>query len=450
MSLVSILLLAAAILAVLTGLGALLGAAKADRGRLAWFFVATLGTAVWALSISGFLGLKETASLEAATWLVFGIYLSALVMAPALFGYSAWKYKLGKVATISYIVLAIFLAIALIHDPEILVEELTLSVRTGNAVTIRHGWFYLVYFAYFCTCLPGFLLILFYRAKHTKNKRVRTGDFVLFAGMLLSCGFTSTFDLILPFFGRYDLIWIGPFLTTVVIVCFFYAIIKYRVVSVSAQWMRILAYVVVMTMSVMAYMLIFYTIFTVLFKTPNPSAAVLVLNFLMIVIVLLLMPVINEAMMSIRSTISVGQVDLAYVVKKLNKLAARNIDLRDLAGFLADHLHFTYVGFIINDRLYGSKPLAMTADEVLQITHMRSASKGEVWQEPNKAVRKVLDELDLKAVAKLRNAKGKTFGQLVVGKPLGKSSFERRDLIQLEMIINLVATVIDSEKHLRA
>ena len=56
----------------------------------------------------------------------------------------------------------------------------------------------------------------------------------------------------------------------------------------------------------------------------------------------------------------------------------------------------------------------------------------------------------LRAVAELRNAKGKPFGQLVVGKPLGKSTFERRDLLQLEMIINLVATVIDSEKHLRA
>ena len=50
----------------------------------------------------------------------------------------------------------------------------------------------------------------------------------------------------------------------------------------------------------------------------------------------------------------------------------------------------------------------------------------------------------------MKNAKGKPFGQLIVGRPLGKASFERRDLVQLEMIINLVATVIDSEKHIRA
>ena len=61
-----------------------------------------------------------------------------------------------------------------------------------------------------------------------------------------------------------------------------------------------------------------------------------------------------------------------------------------------------------------------------------------------------MDETNLKAVAELYNAKGKPFGQIIVGKPLGKSTMEHRDLIQLEMIINLVASVIDSGKHLRA
>ncbi len=161
------------------------------------------------------------------------------------------------------------------------------------------------------------------------------------------------------------------------------------------------------------------------------------------------MPVIREVSAVLRSMIMVGQVDIAYVIKKLNHLATKNVDLRDLAGFLADHLHFTYIGFIINGRLYGSKSLAMSPEELSAISHLKTSGR-DIWQQPNKAVQAAFDELGLKAVAELRNAKGKTFGQLVVGKPLGKSSFERRDLIQLEMIINLVATVIDSEKHLRA
>ena len=36
---------------------------------------------------------------------------------------------------------------------------------------------------------------------------------------------------------------------------------------------------------------------------------------------------------------------------------------------------------------------------------------------------------------------------MLVGKPTSKRSYSRSDLIQIEMIINLVAVVIDSEKR---
>lgn len=450
MSLISILLIATAILVVLTGLVSLVGASKADKGRMAWFFVATLGLSAWSLSIAGFLGAPESASETTAIFLVYGIYLSALVAVPALLGYSAWKYTLGKVATVLYILIGMMLAAFLVHDQSLLYDAITLNEQSGNSVSIVNGWFYYAYVIYFCSCFTLYLGVLFYRAKHTKNRRVRSGDMLLLIGMVVSSGFTGVFDLFLPFLGYYSTIWVGPLVITIIMAIFFYAVIKYRIITVEATWMKVLSYVVVLSVGVIVYMLLFYMIFTTLFKIPNPSASVLALNFIMIVIVLLLMPVINELIASIRSMISSGQVDIAYVVKKLNKLAAHNVDLRDLAAFLADHLHFAYIGFIINGKLYSSKPLAMSSSEIESISRMKSAHHDGVWQEPNKTVAKILDEHDLKAVAELRNAKGKPFGQLVVGKPLGKSSFERRDLIQLEMLINLVATVIDSEKHIRA
>lgn len=449
MNLVSILLIATAFLTGLTGLVSLIGSSRSDRGRMAWFFVATLGIVVWSLSIADFLGAPATVHESTMTLFVYGIYLSALVAVPALLGYSAWKYPAGKVLTVFYVLGAVVLAAFLIHDTGILYNELTISAVEGNSITIVDGWFYPVYVVYFVSCFMLYLGILFYRARHTRNKRMRSGDLLLWGGMMISSGFTGLFDLILPYFGNYSSIWVGPLVISLVMVMFFYAVVKYRIVSVEARWMRIMAYIVVMAIGVIVYMLLFYAIFTTLFKIPNPSASVLVLNFIMIVIVLLLMPVINELMASIRSTIMVGQVNIGYVIKKLNRLVSKNVDLRELAAFLADHLHFAYVGFVINGRLYGSKTLALSSDEIKSIMNLKPAKAG-VWQEPNKTVEKIFDEVNLKAVAELYNAKGKAFGQIVVGKPLGKSSFERRDLIQLEMIINLVASVIDSEKHLRA
>ncbi len=109
------------------------------------------------------------------------------------------------------------------------------------------------------------------------------------------------FDLILPIMGRYDLILGGSAVSIDFDVGVFYAILKYRIVSVSARWLRVMVYMVIMSAGAAIYMILFYLIFTALFKIPNPSTSILVLNFLMIIIVLLLMPVINEVKASIGS-----------------------------------------------------------------------------------------------------------------------------------------------------
>lgn len=447
MSLISILLVVTAVLTVSSGLLSVLGSSRVDRGRSVWLLVSNIGAVIWALSIAAYLALPVGGA-DIAPTVILGIYTGAMVMSTALLGHMSWKYVWGKIATIFFIVWAVVLAWLIINDSSILYTGYTLSY-SGNTVELINGWFYWTYVVFFVLNISAFLAATYYHAKHISSKKVRNGDYILLGGLTISGILSATFDLLLPIMGRYDLIWVGPLSVSISMLAYFYGILRYRIISVSTRWLRVMAYVVVMTTGAAIYMLIFYIIFTALFKIPNPSTAVLVLNFIMIVIVLLLIPVINEVTASIRSLISVGQVDLAYVIKKLNRIATKNVDLRDLAAFLADHLHFAYIGFIVNGRLYGSKALAMSADEISQITKLRQTTNG-VWQEPNKNVQKVLDELDLKAVAELRNAKGKAFGQLIVGKPLGKSSFERRDLIQLEMIINLVATVIDSEKHIRA
>ncbi len=448
MSLTSILLFATSVLAVLSGFSVLVGASKVDRTRMAWFFVAAMMAALWSVAIALFLALP-VGSESVAPVLIMLIYIASAIMMVALLGFASWEYVIGKVLTVSAALAVIVSSAVVLHDTSILFVGFTLT-NQGNTVQLVNGVMYWLYTFFFVLNSVLAWLFILQHSRRTRIKRVRQGDYVLLVGLMITGALSMISDLILPLFVRYDLIWIGPLALSITLVTFYYAILRFRIISISSGWLKTLSYVVLLVSGAVIYMLIFYLIFTALFKIPNPSTSVLVLNFLMIVIVLLLMPLINEVSASMRSMISVGQVDIAYVIKKLNRLAAKNVDLRELAAFLATHLHFAYIGFIINGKLYGSKSLAMSAEEVIQLTHLKPTPRGEVWQEPSKTVQKILDDLDLKAVAELRNAKGKAFGQIVVGKPLGKSSFERRDLIQLEMIINLVATVIDSEKHIRA
>lgn len=448
MNLMSILLIATAILSLLTGFISLVGSSKADRGRGTWFFVTTIGCALWTGGIGVFQALAPDASEGTTLASIFCIYLGSMLMAVAVQGYAAWRWKSGKIITMICGLVALFLAGAFVYDQSILYTGWTLS-NAGNSVQLFWGWFYIAYCLFFAVNNSSFIVHQYLNATRARTKRVRKGEMILFGGLLIAGVLSIVFDLLVPP-TNYSLIWVGPLTLNVVMIAFFYSTLKYRMISVSARWLQFFAYGVLLSVGAVIYMIIFYLIFTALFKIPNPSGAILVLNFLMVVIVLLLMPVINELGASMRSMIMVGEVDIAYVIKKLNKIAAKNVDLRDLAGFLAEHLHFTYIGFIVNGRLYGSKALAVSAEELESIVNMRAAARNEVWQEPNKAAKKTMDGLGIRAVAELRNAKGRTFGQLLVGKPVGKTGYERRDLIQLEMIVNLVATVIDSEKHIRA
>lgn len=447
MSLVSILTYVTAILAFLAGLCALLGSPKSDHSRVVWFFGATVSAAIWGISIALFMALTPETE---AKWLVpvaAGVYLGGAMLGVTVLGFGAWKYAWGKLLTVVSVVFYAILMTLALQDHSIFFSGHVIGVE-GNSLQIVNSWPYWLYVAFLMIDNMVAWAALLIHAKHARQKKVRYSDYAILAGFGISGTISCFFDAILPI-SNYSLIWVGPVGVGLAILSIYYAMLRYRTIPVDSRWLKVMSSVVLICSGVMAYMMIFYIIFTALFKIPNPSTSILVLNFIMIVIVLLLMPVLNEMSAQVRSMISVGQVDMAYVIKKLNRLASRNIDLRELAGFLADHLHFDYIGFIINGRLYGSKSLSLTSAELSQITHLKQTAHG-VWQEPNKTVQKTFDALGLKAAAELRNAKGKTFGQLIVGKPLGKTSFERRDLIQLEMIINLVATVIDSEKHIRA
>ena len=448
MSLISLLVIAVSVLSLLCGLLAFAGAGRADRVRMGWFFATMLFGAVWGVSIAAFLALQPEQE-DLAPMIVAGIYLGGAFMMLSLAGYGTWKTTAGKVIVGLSLAFVVFLITMVVQNPQIMFEGIKISSQ-GNSVKLVNGWPYWSYGAFFAIDTGIVWLFLLQRIQKTRIKRIKQGDTVFLVGLAITGVLAGLFDVVFPLLVRYDLIWVGPIALSTTAIAFYYALLRFRTAAIDSRWLRILSSVVLTICGVVAYMLIFYLIFTALFKIPNPSASILVLNFLMIVVVLLLMPVINELRSSVNSLISVGQVDIAYVIKKLNKLATKNIDLRELAAFLADHLHFAYIGFVINGRLYGSKALAVSADELTKITKLKDAPGNGVWQEPTKEVQKILDELSLKAVAELKNAKGKAFGQLLVGKPNGKSSFERRDLVQLEMIINLVAAVVDSEKHIRA
>ncbi len=442
MQLITILLYVVAILAALSGWAVFIGARKDDKFHASHFLLATIGASLWTIGIATFISLKPEHSNIAPVIIIGGIYISPLLMDIGMISFICWKYGLGKAISVIFTIMSVGIASLMLYNPALIYSKYEIASK-GNSVMLADGWFSLFYAGFIIAGTSIMLIFLLYQTLKARSKNMRSGNLFFLIALSIAGVLSLIFDIVMPLVGRYDIIWPGPLGMAVTVIAIYYAILRYRMMQLAASWLKVLSYVILMTSAAIVYMVIFFIIFTALFKIPNPSASIFILNFIMIVIVLLLMPVLNELSAFINSLINTGQVDLGYVVKKLNHIAT-HVNLNELADFLADHLHFSYIGFLIDGRLYGSSALALSTSEIREVSKLKTPEKG-IWQEFNEPVSEAFHRVDINAVAQLNNAKGKPFGQILVGKPQGKMSFEHRDLIQLEMIINLVAAVIDTK-----
>lgn len=443
MHLIYILVIVVAILTVLSGLTLVFGSSKSEKSHSAWFLAAAIGEAIWGLSISLFLALGTSGfERELAPWLVKGIYGGAILMDVAILGYISWKYKSGKLVTTLFAVVGLALLAVFAYDPSVLYSSITLS-GTGNAITIDFSkWFYIAYAVYFCTITPAFCAYLIHQIRHARSRKTRKGYLFFLIGLLIAGGLSLVFDIVLPP-TRYDLIWVGPLTIGLVILGFYYAILRFKMISLSTSWLKVMSYVVIISTAVIVYLLIFHLVFSALFKVANPSFQVILLNFIMIGIVLLLAPAIAEIHSLTKSWILTKQIDIAYIVKKITALNRRRLDLKEVSGFLAEHMHFTHVGFLVNGRFYGSDDFRLPSEELATIEKLKIPEKG-VWQDVKGLPQSDGKEGEVSRIGVMTNAKGETIGQIILGAPVSKTTLDRKDLTEVEMVVNLMAVVIEN------
>ena len=445
MQLITIVTIAIAALTVLSGLSTFFGSRKQNRASAVWLLVFTLGLTIWSASIAKFLSLG-TEEYDFARILIVGVICGITVADVGLIGYSGWKYKPGKIALILLTLAGVFVVGALVVNPGVFYSSISLN-DTCNKMEIVKGWYYYLLMAYYAINTFTFLGFLLYTIVKATNKKLKVGLKVFYVGLSISGIFALVFDLIL-LSSVPQFIWVGPVATAIALLCYYYSVVRYSLLSLSANWMKIFSYIILAIGAAIVYILIFYLVFMALFRIPSPSPAILLLNLIMAAIGLCLMPAIYETFTMLSSLVAMKQIDIGYITKKLSKLTKKTADPKEIAGFLADHLHLEYVGLLINGRLYGSGSLNISSDDLVEIEHLGAAKQG-IWQETNNVVSKIFIDLDLKNVAELHNNKNEVFGQVLLGRPVNKKVLTRQEIIQVEMVINLVASIIDAERHSR-
>ena len=437
-----VLVIAVAILTILAALALVFGSSKSERSHSLWFLAAAVGEVIWAVSIAVFLSLGNgDFDKSVAPWLVKGIYIGAIIMDTSILGYVSWKYKLGKILTSMFLIVGIGLASILIYDPSILYSEIVLdNGATALSIDMSRGFYY-AYEVYFCLLIPTFCGFLIYKIGHTTSKKAKKGYLFFLIGLAVAGLLSGIFDLLMPPF-RYDLIWIGPLAIGLIILGFYFSILKFKMVNLNSAWLKILSSVVLVSSAFIIYFLIFHLIFSALFKVPSPSFQVVLLNFIMIAVVLALVPAFSEIANLIKSLIMTKQIDLPYIVRKLSVTNHKKSNLKDISGFLAEHMHFSYVAFLVNGKLITADDCKISPEMMTKISKLPAPTHG-AWLNLNGFSDEALKSADITRIAILTGASGEMIGQMIFGKPTSKTALEHKDLVEIQTIVSLMGIIIE-------
>ncbi|MBR3169354.1 hypothetical protein IKF23_02845 [Candidatus Saccharibacteria bacterium] len=442
MHFIYILVIAVAILTILAALALVFGSSKSEKPHSLWFLSAAIGEVIWSVSIAVFLSLGDgNIDVTVAPWLVKGIYIGAILMDTSILGYVSWKYKLGKILTSLFLIVGIGLATILIYDPSILYSEIVLRDGSASLAIDMSKGFYYIYEVYFCLLIPSFCGFLLYKIKHTSSKKAKKGYLFFLIGLAVAGFLSGIFDLLMPPF-RYDLIWVGPLAIGLIILGFYFSILKFKMVSLDSSWLKVLSSIVIISSAFIVYLLIFNLVFSALFKVPNPSFQVLLLNFIMIAIVLALVPAFSEIRDLTKSLIMTRQIDLPYIVKKLSLENVKKSNLKEISSFLAEHMHFSYIAFLINDKLYVADDCKISAELLTKISKLPAPSHG-VWQPLSHLPANDTKESNITKIAVITSASGDILGQMIFGRPISKPTLTHKDLVEIAMIVSLMGTIIE-------
>lgn len=302
MQLIVILLTTVSILTFLSGIITFFGSSKGDRVKSAWYLLAAIFATFWMTSISLFLVAKPSTTLSMG-WHVNWTFISAILLDIAFLGYGAWQKKYGKITTLAFLLIGLTISTFILLNPDALYSEIVLS-NTGNSVVMNMGALYFSYVGFFCAIVPAIIIVFLQQFIKTHSRRKRGGGIITMISFGISSTVVLIFNLILPLFNNWNLIWLGPLALAITILGVYYTILRYRMLNLSSIWLRIFSYIVIIASIAIVYMIIFSVIFAALFRGSTPSIEVIILNFIMILIFIALMPAMNGFMLFVKSLIS--------------------------------------------------------------------------------------------------------------------------------------------------
>lgn len=264
-------------------LAALVLAGGAGAKTTKWPFVLFgVSVAAWSIGVGIFTLVNSE---KWAALLVPGYYIAALVIAFALLqfclAYSGKKAAawVGILSALPLIPMSIVISM-----PGLFIKQLD---AVEHSVTLEPAA-YIVYAALFVAYTIIALGLLWYRAA----QKLRVRHYRLLAVGLTICllggGF---FNLLLPGFGTYDFILLGPLFTFIMVATVFYAIARHGLFDVRLAVVRTVTYILSLATLAGIYLAVVYVIFNTILNQTSSVSQVIVNVTLTLLLAFLFQPI---------------------------------------------------------------------------------------------------------------------------------------------------------------
>ena len=440
MQLIRALLVMAVIIVVLSGISIFFGSRKQEKKGSIYFLLAALGAGLWSIAIATSLDMPH-ASPEIVHVVVTCIIAGVTLCDVGLLAFLGWKYKGGKSLTFVFALFGALLVALLAYDPTLFYSSYNLD-QNYIQIFVNYSWYYFALIGYFFLISITFSTFLMKRIKETTNSSLKTGLKVFYAGLSIGGILALVFDLIL-ITSLPNLTWIGPMATIISIMSFYYSVVKFRTLDISTSWMKVMSYAILIATAVIIYMLVFYIVFAAMFRTPNPSIEVLILNSIMAIFLITLMPALLELTDFMKASFLSDKIQLGYITKKLDNISPKDFNPKEIVDFLADTLHYEGCALILSKHTYATDTLRLSTDETEDILKLKPMD-GLIWvKDPEMTLK---SGSSVSEVASLRNSKGVEIGKIAFGKRINDRAFQKKEFVKVEAVVEMVSILIE-ESH---
>ena len=324
-----------------------------------WFAVMAGAVAVWTFAIAGFL---QVTNPTIAMYWVQAYYIAGAVIAYSLLEFSLRFPKKRTVPLFArFVMVGIFVTIlTVILTPGGLIEQISLRPDASLTVLLAPLPYalYTFYFILFVGVTTYVFLTSISEARLGRDRRLYGQLLLLTISMALSMIFGAWFNLILPLFGNYDLIWAGPPFAVIFALAALYAVTKQGLLDLRAALARTVVYILLLASLVAIYSIVVFGAIEQFIPRANQGVVGTMVQIATAVFLALTFQPLRRYFDKLTNTLFYRhEYDSNQILEKLRTVASNEVKTAKLVStstkILADVLVPEYITLYV--QLHGSK-----------------------------------------------------------------------------------------------